>query len=689
MTAAAQLPQKRRRRGPKWGLAIPSFLWYAMFFIAPIAVIVVYSFGAKDSSKLVPVDLSSLSFDNYGNVFSETFFKVFKGTLEIAVTATALCLFIGFPVSYFLAFKVSERWRAVLLALVIVPSFASFLMRTVAWRIPLSPNGEFSRWLQDIGAIDGPLNILGTRTAVFLAIVYNYIGFMVLPMFVALDRIEPSLREASKDLGASRWSTFASVTVPLAGPGVVAGVLLTFIPMCGDYITATVLGGADGFMVGSLIDSQFRGSQNWPQGAAMAVLMIFMVLLSLMVFAAVIWLVRKALVLARPLVDSWRRNRAEALVAHREHRALSTPQHAKARKRDGVHWTLAAWTTLVLIFLFVPILLMIRHSFNNAPSFSVWSGSYSTVWYGGEPGRTQSGQPMNGLFEFSEMGPMLLWFAVIIAVGVLLPRIVKAIRGEPSRVVTRWSFPIAIVVAIVVNGLRTDWYRSIFMNAGVGDSIRGSFLAAFGATVLAVALGGLCGVALARHPGRWSKVMMGLLFLILVTPEIMDAIALSGWFTRVRGPFTSDFLGVVPFEMLRLWVGQSLYASAVVTLIVRARLAGIDESLEEAAGDLGAPPKRAFRQITLPLISSALIAGGLLSFTLCLDNTIISALISGASSTFPVALVSATKSEIKPFWAVGALLLFAMTLAMLAILARVLRKSGDSSSQIAATLTGS
>jgi ABC-type spermidine/putrescine transport system permease subunit II len=240
-----------------------------------------------------------------------------------------------------------------------------------------------------------------------------------------------------------------------------------------------------------------------------------------------------------------------------------------------------------------------------------------------------------------------------------------------------------------VNGVTTDWYRSIFMNAGVGDSIRGSFIAAFGATVVAVVLGGLCGVALARHPGTWSKVMMGLLFLILVTPEIMDAIALAGWFKRIGGPFESDFLGFVPFEMLRLWVGQSLYASAVVTLIVRARLAGIDESLEEAAGDLGAPPRRAFRQITLPLISSALVAGGLLSFTLCLDNTIISTQISGASSTFPVALVSATKSEIKPFWAVGALLLFAVTLAMLAFLANVLRKSGDSSSQIAATLTGS
>ena len=141
--------------------------------------------------------------------------------------------------------------------------------------------------------------------------------------------------------------------------------------------------------------------------------------------------------------------------------------------------------------------------------------------------------------------------------------------------------------------------------------------------------------------------------------------------------------------MMRLWVGQSLYASAVVTLIVRARLAGLDESLEEAAADLGAPPARAFRQITLPLISSALVAGALLSFTLCLDNTVISALISaGASSTFPVALLGATRSAIKPFWGVGAVVLFVVTMAALGFVAMVLKRSGDSSSQIAATLGG-
>lgn len=674
MTAAIDVPTTRRWRGPKWGLALPSFIWYTLFFLVPIAVIVVYSFGSKDSSKLVPVDLGSPTLENYREVFSELFFDVFRGTLEIAVTATLLCVFIGFPVAYFIAFKVSEKWRAILLALVIVPSFTSFLIRTLAWKIPLAANGELSRWLQDIGLIDAPLDILGTRTAVFIAIVYNYIGFMVLPLFVALDRIDPALREASKDLGASRWSTFVSVTMPLAGPGIVAGILLTFIPMCGDYVTATILGGSKGLMVGALIDSQFKGAQNWPQGSAMAVLMIVMVLVALVALAVIGWLASRLVRLARPLVDTYRRRpRGKA---------------AASRFPDLLRPALAVWAVLVLVFLFVPILLVVRHSFNGGSAFEIWKGPASNVWWGGPTGRTPSGKPMVGLFDFGEAGPMVLRFVVIMVVGLLLPRVVAMLRGTRNRHLSRWSAPAAFAVAIVVNGLMTEWYRTIFQQAGVGDGLRGSFLAAFGATIIAVTLGGLSGVALARHPGRWSKVFMGIVFLVLVTPEIMDAIALAGWMQRLGGPFTSD-TGPVPFGMLRLWVGQSMYASAVVTLIVRARLAGLDASLEEAAADLGAPPGRAFRQITLPLISSALIAGGLLSFTLCLDNTIISSLISGASSTFPVALVSATKSEIAPFWGVGAVVLFVMTMALLAFVAQVLRKSGDSSAQIAATMTGS
>ena len=160
--------------------------------------------------------------------------------------------------AYFLVFKVTEKWKAIMLALVVVPSFTSFLIRTLAWRIPLAANGEVSKWLQDWGLINGPIDILDTKTAVQLAIVYNYLGFMILPLFVALDRIEAALREASKDLGANRLRTFLQVTLPLAGPGIAAGVLLTFIPMCGDFVTATLLGGTSGNMIGAMVDSQFH-----------------------------------------------------------------------------------------------------------------------------------------------------------------------------------------------------------------------------------------------------------------------------------------------------------------------------------------------------------------------------------------------------------------------------------------------
>ena len=264
-------------------------IWYVLFFVVPIAFIVVYSFGAKDSSQRIPVDLSSPSFHNYGEAFSKTFFTTFTATIKIAVVATVLTVVIGFPVAYFLAFKVQEKWRAVLLALIIVPSFTSFLIRTLAWRIPLAPNGTLSTWLQDWGVISGPISVLETRTAVQIAIVYNYLGFMILPLFVALDRIEGVLREASKDLGAGRIATFMRVTLPLGGPGIAAGVLLTFIPMCGDYVTATVLGGAKGNMIGALIDSQFKGAQNWPLGSAIAVLMIGAVLAVLAIGALVVF----------------------------------------------------------------------------------------------------------------------------------------------------------------------------------------------------------------------------------------------------------------------------------------------------------------------------------------------------------------------------------------------------------------
>ena len=294
-------PQRRRRlRGPSFSLAIPAILWYGFFFVLPILLIVWYSFGVKNTasgSTGVPVSMTNKTLQNYRDAFSPTFFTVFKSTLKISIIATTLCFVFGFPVAYFLVFKVNEKWKAIMLALIVVPSFTSFLIRTLAWRIPLAANGELSKWLQDWGVLSGPINVLDTRAAVQLAIIYNYLGFMILPLFVALDRIDHHMREASKDLGADRVRTFLQVTLPLAGPGIAAGVMLTFIPMCGDFVTATLLGGTSGNMIGAMIDSQFHVARNWPLGSAMAVMMIGAVLLVLAVGSVIVfgaqWFLRR------------------------------------------------------------------------------------------------------------------------------------------------------------------------------------------------------------------------------------------------------------------------------------------------------------------------------------------------------------------------------------------------------------
>ena len=653
-------------------------MWYLLFFAVPIIFIIVYSFASKDATQRIPISLDNPTLKNYRAVLDTkgVFYSTFSATIKIAVVATVLCVVIGFPVAYFLAFKVREKWRAALLALIVIPSFTSFLIRTLAWRIPLSPNGTLSKWLQEWGVLGGPIHLLETRTAVQIAIVYNYLGFMILPLFVALDRIDASMREASKDLGAGRFATFFGVTLPLAAPGIAAGALLTYIPMCGDYVTATVLGGAKGNMIGAMIASQFTSAQNWPLGSAMAVLMIVAVLLTLGVAAAIVWAVPRGLRLASPLSEPVRRWNYE-----RGLRATRNNTLGNRRRFEWLKGSLAAWTVLVLLFLFIPIGLVILHSFNRGSSFEIWANATSTKWWG-------------ALFRARQTWLMVVRFIAIVVVGVAIPKLIKVFTGRSNRIVDRWAGPVAFLTALIVNGLMTDWYRSIFRDVNIGDAMRNSFIAAFGGTVIAVVLGGFAGVALARRPGKWTAVFMAVVFLILVTPEIMDAIALATWMERVRIPFTNVYLFKqnilgVRFGISRLWAGQSLYASAVVTLIVRARLAGIDESLEEAAADLGATPSRAFRQITLPLITSALVAGALLSFTLCLDNTVISALVSaGGVSTFPVALLGATRSTIKPFWAVGAVVLFMVTMGALGFVASVLKRSGDSSSQIAATLAG-
>ena len=284
---------------PRWSMAAPALAWWGFFFVVPTVWIALYSLGSKPPPGGGAVSLESLSGANYAAVTTELFLRVFWITVRTAGLGTIACLLVGFPVAYALAHHVPPRWRAGLLFLLVLPYWTSFLLRTFAWRIILAPEGWLSQMLRRVGVLDMPIGMLDTNAAVQLGIIYNYLPLMVLPIFVALDRIDPALHRASMDLGAGPLRTFFSVTVPLAAPGIAGGVLLTFILAAGDYVVPAILGGAKGLMVGNLVATQILASQNLPMGAAMAILLIG--LLGLVVVAAqtLLLLARTGLRLAR------------------------------------------------------------------------------------------------------------------------------------------------------------------------------------------------------------------------------------------------------------------------------------------------------------------------------------------------------------------------------------------------------
>ncbi|MBK0419876.1 ABC transporter permease [Leucobacter sp. CSA1] len=257
----------------------------ALFFLTPIVVVIWYSFGSKpDLYRTHSNDV--LSLDRYGEVLSGAFLQTFVNTLQIAAIGTLFCVVIAVPFCYWLAVKVAPRWRYAVLALVLVPYWTNFLIRTIGWQVLLAPEGPITQVLRQLGLVDPAFSMLYTRGAVQLGVIYNYLPLMILPIFVAMERLSPALREASKDLGAGRWATFRQVTLPLARPGIVSGMLLVFIPLMGDYITAQVLGGAKGNMVGQMIAGQFQQGQNWALGSAMSVVLILSTMLSIALVAA-------------------------------------------------------------------------------------------------------------------------------------------------------------------------------------------------------------------------------------------------------------------------------------------------------------------------------------------------------------------------------------------------------------------
>lgn len=251
----------------------PGGLWLVALFVAPLVFLLAISFGTTD-------DLGQAIYawhpENYSRVFDPAFVPVLLRSVGFALATVVLCLLIGYPVAYYIAIF-GGRWKNVLLALVVLPFFVNYLVRTYAWIAMLGDDGLVN------GVLGGDLRFLNTPQAVIGGLVYGFLAFMILPVYASLDRMDPSLIEAGKDLYGGPWQTFRNVTWPHTMQGVLAGSVLVFLPAVGDFVSASLLGGPDEIMVGNLIQQQFQASDNWPFGAAlttvmMAFLLIWMVL---------------------------------------------------------------------------------------------------------------------------------------------------------------------------------------------------------------------------------------------------------------------------------------------------------------------------------------------------------------------------------------------------------------------------
>ena len=265
------------------GLLTPVTIWLGLFFLIPLLLILAYSFGKSGIYGGITLGFNP---GNYLKVFDPLYLEIIVRTFVIAAITTLLCFALGYPLAYFIVFK-GRRWRNVLILLVMVPFWTSLLIRAYSWVVILSGNGIANKTLQFLGIIDEPATLIFTAQAVLMGMVYSYLPFMILPLYASLEKFDTRLKEAAKDLGASRWQTFWRVTFPLSMPGVIAGSILVFIPSAGEFVIPQLLGGSRTVMTGSLIQSQFGSARDWAFGSALSVM------LAVLLLAAILFYVRR------------------------------------------------------------------------------------------------------------------------------------------------------------------------------------------------------------------------------------------------------------------------------------------------------------------------------------------------------------------------------------------------------------
>ncbi|WP_088288229.1 ABC transporter permease subunit [Kineosporia sp. A_224] len=548
----AGLPGRGRPRPTRNLAGLPAFVWLAAFFVLPAGLVAVYSLGESSLFGSSPVDLSRPTTDRYQEAFSDTFRIVLANTLRLSVVGTTLCVLLALPVAYAIATRIHGRWRYLVVAAVVVPYWTPFLLRTYAWRILLDDRGP----LTAVGVHDG-FGLLDTRGGAQLGVVYNYLPLAILPIFVALDRLDPAVRRAGRDLGATPWRVFWQVTLPAVRPGLITAALLVFVPLMGDYVTPSVLGGVRATVVGNFVYDSFLAGQDWALGAAAAVILVGVVAALLALAWVLSALAIRVLRIVRPL-DITARLRARTTTPERP----IAGSGSERRERDLWGVALRGYTVLLVAFLWLPILTIVSSSFNTGNTLAVWTG------------------------------------------------------------------------------FGTRWYTAVPHNDALLSSIAVSLRVAALSTVVAVLIGTLAGIALVRAGRATRTGLNGLLVLVFTTPEIVTAVGLLVLYVAA-GTIASD-------GTARLVIAHSVISVTVVAFVVRARLAGLDPRLPDAAADLGAAPGAVLRKVLLPLTLPAVAAGAMLASTTSLDDVVTSSMLGNVgTTTLPVYIYSTLRTGLK------------------------------------------
>lgn len=262
-------------------LAWPYVLWIILFTILPLLIIVLFSFTEKTEMGSIS---TVFTLDNYRKFFQPLYLNVLKRSVILAVVSTVMCLIVGYPMAYIMS-RAPRKKRNLMATLFVLPLWTNFLLRTYAWMGLLREQGLVNEFLKAIGLIERPLQLLYNNGAVVMGMVYNFLPFMVLPIYSVLVKLDDSLLEAAHDLGANDVKVFQKVIFPLSLPGVATGIYMVFMPAVSTFVLSDLLGGSHTILLGNLIENQFRNARNWQFGSAISVIMLLFIIVTMGYFA--------------------------------------------------------------------------------------------------------------------------------------------------------------------------------------------------------------------------------------------------------------------------------------------------------------------------------------------------------------------------------------------------------------------